>query len=161
MTVSTDKAAVRPAAAGAKDRPAREVVVRAFFGPLAHRLAVALRPLRVPAPTVVLANGVAGIAAAVAIEQGSLVAAANTDRSGVRLLKGVIDLCRAVELPCIAEHVETEQQVGLLRDLGCRFGQGYWLARPMSAEKARHVAQSDLIAFAPLHSLKKLTHRAG
>jgi archaetidylinositol phosphate synthase len=76
MTVSTDEAAVRPAAAGEKDRPAREVVVSAFFGPLAHRLALALRPLRVPAPAVVLANGVAGVAAAVAIEQGSLVAAA-------------------------------------------------------------------------------------
>ena len=59
----------------------------------------------------------------------------------MRLLQGVLDLCRAVELPCIAEHVETEQQVDLLRGMGCRFGQGYWLARPMAAEQARQVGQ--------------------
>ena len=47
------------------------------------------------------------------------------------------------------------QQVALLRELGCRYGQGYWLARPMSAEHARQVAQAELIAFAPVHALKK------
>ena len=90
---------------------------------------------------------------------GSLVSAASTDRAGTRLLKGVLDLCRAVELPCIAEHVETEQQVVLLRELGCRLGQGYWLARPMSADHARQVAQSELIAFAPMLALKKWSNR--
>lgn len=80
---------------------------------------------------------------------GSLVAAANNDRAGTRLLKGVLDLCKAVELPCIAEHVETRQQVELLRTLGCHYGQGYYLARPMSAQKARQVAQSKLLVLAP------------
>ena len=69
-------------------------------------------------------------------------------------------LFRSVELPCIAEHVETEEQVGLLRELGCRYGQGYWLARPMAADQARQVAQSELVAFAPLLALKKLAHRS-
>ena len=78
----------------------------------------------------------------------------------MRLLKGVLDLCRAVELPCIAEHVETEQQVALLRELGCRYGQGYWLARPMSADQARQVAHSDLIAFAPTAGAAKVSRPA-
>lgn len=76
MTVSTDETRALPATTGAKERPAREVVVSAFFGPLSRRLAFALRALRIPPPAVVIANGVAGLAAAVAIEQGSLVAAA-------------------------------------------------------------------------------------
>jgi archaetidylinositol phosphate synthase len=62
--------------AGAKDRPARELVVALFFGPLAYGLARALRPLRVPPPAVVLANAVAGFAAAFLLERGELVAAA-------------------------------------------------------------------------------------
>ncbi len=91
---------------------------------------------------------------------GTLVSAASADRAGTRLLQGVLDLCRAVELPCIAEHVETEQQVQLLRGMGCQYGQGFWLARPMSAEQARQAAYGDRIAFAPTPALKKVSHRA-
>jgi hypothetical protein len=61
---------------GAKDRPARELVVALFFGPLAYGLARALRPLRVPPPAVVLANAAAGFAAAFVLARRELVAAA-------------------------------------------------------------------------------------
>jgi predicted signal transduction protein with EAL and GGDEF domain len=81
---------------------------------------------------------------------GSLVAAATVDRGGMQLLKGVLDLCRAVGLPCVAEHVETEEQVASLRLLGCQFGQGYWLARPMPAEDAQRVATAEVIARTPV-----------
>ena len=77
LTVSTDDAcAGRPLPSGAKERPARELVVGLFFGPLANRLALALHPLRVPPTAVVLANGAAGFAAALAIRQEALLAAA-------------------------------------------------------------------------------------
>jgi archaetidylinositol phosphate synthase len=59
-----------------KRRLGRELVVEAFFGPLADRLALALRPLRVPPTALVLANGIAGIVAAVALLEGRLLAAA-------------------------------------------------------------------------------------
>jgi archaetidylinositol phosphate synthase len=62
--------------AGAKDRPAREVVVALVFGPLAYALARVLLPLRVPPPAVVLANAAAGFVAALLLEAGSLLAAA-------------------------------------------------------------------------------------
>lgn len=61
---------------GAKDRPAPELVVALFFGPLAYAVARALLPLRVPPPAVVLANATAGIATGVLIARGDLVAAA-------------------------------------------------------------------------------------
>ncbi|MDP1908208.1 MAG: EAL domain-containing protein [Hyphomicrobium sp.] len=70
---------------------------------------------------------------------GSLLAACDTSH-GAALLKGVIDLARAIGTPCIAEHVETMQQVTLLRIIGCRFGQGYWLGRPVSAGEAESLA---------------------
>jgi EAL domain-containing protein (putative c-di-GMP-specific phosphodiesterase class I) len=34
----------------------------------------------------------------------------------------------------VAEGIETQEQYGLLRQLGCRFGQGFLFARPMAAE---------------------------
>ena len=70
---------------------------------------------------------------------GSLLAACDTSH-GAALLKGVIDLARAIGTPCIAEHVETMQQVTLLRIIGCRFGQGYWLGRPVTATEAEAMA---------------------
>ena len=61
---------------GAKDRPARELVVAVVFGPLAEALARILLPLGVPPPAVVLANAATGFAAAALIHQEQLVAAA-------------------------------------------------------------------------------------
>jgi EAL domain-containing protein (putative c-di-GMP-specific phosphodiesterase class I) len=34
----------------------------------------------------------------------------------------------------VAEGIETHEQYRLLRQMGCRFGQGFLFARPMSAE---------------------------
>ena len=89
---------------------------------------------------------------------GSLITAANGVQ-GHPLLKGVIELCRAVGLPCVAEHVETEGSVGMLRDLGCQFAQGYWLARPMSAQSARQLTESGLVPFGPARILKQQMNR--
>ncbi len=59
-----------------KRRNGYEVVCEAVFRPLAHPLVLVLARLRVPPPAVVVAAGTAGIAAAVEIGRGSLVAAA-------------------------------------------------------------------------------------
>lgn len=75
MPASTENTAARPLG-NAKDRPARELVVAGFFGPLADRVALALVPMRVPPPAVVLANAAAGFAAALALQQGAPILAA-------------------------------------------------------------------------------------
>ncbi|WP_175171886.1 EAL domain-containing protein [Achromobacter kerstersii] len=41
------------------------------------------------------------------------------------------ELGRALGLAVVAEGIETAEQVGLLRSLGCRIGQGFGLAQPM------------------------------
>ena len=59
-----------------KRRPGRELSVAFVFGPLAHAAVVVLRPLRAPPPAVVLMNAAAGVAGAVAVGRGSLLAGA-------------------------------------------------------------------------------------
>jgi archaetidylinositol phosphate synthase len=76
MSVSRRKASPDPLEHAEKDRPARELVVAGFFGPLAGLLVRALVPLRVPPPAVVLANAAAGLAAAAALGRGGLALAA-------------------------------------------------------------------------------------
>jgi diguanylate cyclase (GGDEF)-like protein len=53
---------------------------------------------------------------------------------GVRvILEAVLSMCRKLGLAVVGEGVETEQQMGLLRQLGCTELQGYLLGRPMPA----------------------------
>jgi len=59
-----------------KPRRGTELVCEAVFRPLAHPLVLVLARLRVPPPLVVTAAGAAGIAAAVELGRGSLLAAA-------------------------------------------------------------------------------------
>jgi phosphatidylglycerophosphate synthase len=59
-----------------KQRPATELLCEYVFRPVAQVVVLALLPLRVPPPAVVLANGVCGVAAAGEIVRGNLIAAA-------------------------------------------------------------------------------------
>ena len=59
-----------------KQRLGTELVCERVFRPLAHPLVLALARLRTPPPLVVAASGAAGIAAAVELGRGSLLAAA-------------------------------------------------------------------------------------
>jgi diguanylate cyclase (GGDEF)-like protein len=54
--------------------------------------------------------------------------------SGV-LASIILDLCRRMDLGTVAEGIESEEQAERLRELGCRWGQGFLFARPMPAEK--------------------------
>ena len=90
---------------------------------------------------------------------GSLLAAGARNAPGMRLLKGVLDMCAALNLPCIAEHIESAEQLALLRRLGCRDGQGYALAPPLDAASARALASAKLVPFTMLSARAK-PHRA-
>jgi archaetidylinositol phosphate synthase len=59
-----------------KPRRGTELVCEKVFRPLAHPLVLLFARLRVPPPAVVIAAGVAGVAAAVELGRGSLIAAA-------------------------------------------------------------------------------------
>lgn len=80
---------------------------------------------------------------------GALVTSASETEAACRLLKGVIELCTSLGVPCIAEHVEDEQQVELLRKLNCRYAQGYALSTPLEPAAARQLAAARLLTLPP------------
>jgi EAL domain-containing protein (putative c-di-GMP-specific phosphodiesterase class I) len=45
-----------------------------------------------------------------------------------------VELARVMGMDAVAEGIETYEQYMLLRQLGCRFGQGYLFSRPVPAE---------------------------
>ncbi|MCB1257605.1 MAG: EAL domain-containing protein [Microthrixaceae bacterium] len=56
---------------------------------------------------------------------------AASDRDRNRLVAGVVGLIRTIELSCVAEGIESEEQYQLLAGLGCARGQGYYISRPL------------------------------
>jgi diguanylate cyclase (GGDEF)-like protein/PAS domain S-box-containing protein len=60
----------------------------------------------------------------------SFVLASGQDAGAQRLLSSIIGVCRALELPVVAEGIEDGDVVGYLAANGCEFGQGYHFGRP-------------------------------
>ncbi|MEH6355416.1 MAG: bifunctional diguanylate cyclase/phosphodiesterase [Marinobacter sp.] len=54
-----------------------------------------------------------------------------SDRSDFAIVEGVLWLARSFDLCVIAEGVETAEHIDALVEMGCQFGQGYGIARPM------------------------------
>ena len=72
------------------------------------------------------------------------------DSRKVEVVRAVLALCAAFGTPLVAEGVEEAEELAVLRDLGCHFGQGYFFGRPA----VRPVAFIDEAARAVLHSSK-------
>ena len=65
----------------------------------------------------------------------SFVVRAGDDPRSRAIVRSVIDLTGAMELDCVAEGVETPEQLEVVSDLGCDIVQGYLFARPMPADE--------------------------
>ena len=52
----------------------------------------------------------------------------------LRLVELIVDIARYLKVPVVAEGVETENQLRLLKDTGCDLVQGYYFSRPLPAE---------------------------
>lgn len=57
-----------------------------------------------------------------------------TDASDAMMVKNIIDMTHNFGMQVIAEGVETEQQLALLREYGCMSYQGYLFSKPLPAE---------------------------
>jgi diguanylate cyclase (GGDEF)-like protein/PAS domain S-box-containing protein len=57
---------------------------------------------------------------------------------GLHILRAVAQLGHSLGLAIVAEGVETAEQLALVRELGCRYAQGYLFGRPMSALSWAH-----------------------
>lgn len=60
----------------------------------------------------------------------------NVAAESLQIVKTIIMLARALEMEVIAEGIEEKDQLDMLTQLGCEYGQGYYFAKPMDAEKA-------------------------
>ena len=59
----------------------------------------------------------------------------DNDEKDLRLVELILDIARNLKMPVIAEGVETESQMTLLKNAGCDFVQGYYFSRPLPPEE--------------------------
>ena len=112
-----------------KQRLAQEWLCERIYRPLAHLVVLALLPLRVPPPAVVLASAAAGVAGAVELARGHLVVAAllvqlktvldNADGQLARLSGRVTDFGRYLDSEC-----DLLVNAALFAAIGWRAGNG-------------------------------------
>ena len=57
------------------------------------------------------------------------------DQQDHPIVNTIIALAKTLQLSVVAEGIETLEQQQVLNRLGCDYGQGYWFAKPLSAEQ--------------------------
>jgi len=63
--------------------------------------------------------------------------------SAKRIVLSIIQLALALELNIVAEGIEEKEQMETLGDLGCQYGQGYYMAKPQSFADALALMKSQ------------------
>ena len=59
----------------------------------------------------------------------------------LQIVRTIIELARVLGMDVVAEGIETCAQYRLLRDMGCRYGQGFLFARPLPADTISEMLQ--------------------
>jgi predicted signal transduction protein with EAL and GGDEF domain len=65
--------------------------------------------------------------------------------SAAVIVQAAIGLARTLGVDMIAEGVETEQQLAMLKSWGCGAAQGYWFSRPLGVEEVTHLLRRGRI----------------
>jgi len=50
-------------------------------------------------------------------------------------VRSTLRMAHGLDLGVVAEGIETREHYEALRELGCDIGQGYWIAKPMPADR--------------------------
>ncbi|MGP0058125.1 MAG: EAL domain-containing protein, partial [Beijerinckiaceae bacterium] len=66
-----------------------------------------------------------------------------TNPDNAIIVRATISLAHELGIVVVAEGIETAEQKAYLISIGCRIGQGYYLGRPLPADRASALLQSN------------------
>lgn len=74
------------------------------------------------------------------------------DEPTLSLAETIAGLAQMLDLRVVAEGIETESQLARMQELGCHYGQGFLIGRPMPADQLAELARSAMTEppFAPM-----------
>lgn len=79
------------------------------------------------------------------IDRGFITSCLESDR-GIYFLKHLIDMIRNLGYQLICEGVETDQQIEVLKQIGCDEIQGYWYSKPLKMEAYEKLLETERIS---------------
>jgi diguanylate cyclase (GGDEF)-like protein/PAS domain S-box-containing protein len=82
----------------------------------------------------------------------SFISGMGDDGEGMEIARTILPMANNLQLDVVAEGVETIQQVAFLKKLQCKYGQGYYFSRPLSAEGTTALLAEDLAWQAPVQT---------
>ena len=59
----------------------------------------------------------------------------NKTKKSMRVVESIASLALSLNMNIVAEGIENKDQYIILKDLGCQFGQGYYMSRPLPREE--------------------------
>ncbi|MBC96487.1 MAG: diguanylate phosphodiesterase [Halobacteriovoraceae bacterium] len=65
----------------------------------------------------------------------SFVQSMEEDHDNYVIAKSIVDMARGLNKTVIAEGIETKSQLKMLKQMGCKYGQGYLFSRPMEKDQ--------------------------
>ncbi len=76
----------------------------------------------------------------------SLINKITTSSRQIKLAKVILFMCKELDIQCVAEGVETQEQVEVMSSIGCQEFQGFYFSKPLSVEDyEKHINQHGLI----------------
>jgi EAL domain-containing protein (putative c-di-GMP-specific phosphodiesterase class I) len=79
----------------------------------------------------------------------------DTDLATHEIVRVIVMLAHGLRLKVVAEGVETQAQVDLLKDIGCELAQGYFYSKPVAAETIEQLLKTHSTACQPATQAKK------
>lgn len=73
----------------------------------------------------------------------SFISKVGSDHKSFALCEAIIAMAHKLKIKVVAEGIETAEQLSIMTDMGCDFGQGYFIARPMPATDFEKSLQSN------------------
>ncbi|NJO50108.1 MAG: EAL domain-containing protein [Leptolyngbyaceae cyanobacterium RM2_2_4] len=74
----------------------------------------------------------------------SFISRIGLDEENNEIVRAIVTLAHNLGMTVIAEGIETQEQLAMLRSLNCEYGQGYFFSEPLN-----HEAAATLFAAAP------------
>ncbi len=75
----------------------------------------------------------------------SLISQLTTSERKKALVQTIHDLCETLNIKCIAEGVETQEQVTVMSDMGCKEFQGFYFSKPLSSQQyIKYIDNADV-----------------
>ena len=66
------------------------------------------------------------------------------DEKSMKLVELIIDIAKFLNVPVVAEGVETQSQLDTLKKMGCNVIQGYYFSKPVPAEEFEKFIEKEI-----------------